>query len=145
MCQPELALLRSLEMITKYLRKTSVAAVLIAGVFSAMAVSGASAKSAAKASAPNAYLEITLDVAPSDRPAAGAIYTKYKKPFLTQIKGARSKQLLVRTEDVQVLHGFDNVENANAYLKSKLFNDDVVVELKPLLQSAPEVRIYFSN
>ena len=41
----------------------------------------------------------------------------------------------------QVLHGFDTVENANAYLKSALFNNDVVVGLKPLLDAAPDVRV----
>lgn len=52
-----------------------------------------------------AYLEITLKIDPQDRGAAGAIYTKYKKPFLTTIFGAESKELLIR-DDVQVLHGF---------------------------------------
>lgn len=88
------------------------------------------------------YLEITLDVASKDRAAAGAIYNKYKQPFLSQAKGAKSKELLVRDEDVQVLHGFDTVENAKAYLGSELFTSDVVAGLKPLLQAAPDVRIY---
>ena len=88
------------------------------------------------------YLQITLNVVDKNRSAAAAVYTKFKEPFLAQVKGARSKDLLVRDEDVQVLHGFDTVENAKAYLGSKLFNDDIVVALKPLLQSSPEVRIY---
>lgn len=88
------------------------------------------------------YLQITLDVAAQNRSAAAAVYTKYKEPFLSQVKGARSKDLLVRDEDVQVLHGFDTTENAQSYLSSKLFNDDVVTGLKPLLQSSPNVRIY---
>ncbi len=88
------------------------------------------------------YLEITLDIAASNRPAGAAVYTRYKEPFLSQIKGARSKELLVRDEDVQVLHGFDSVENARAYLASPLFNSDVVQALKPLLQGSPDVRIY---
>jgi hypothetical protein len=50
--------------------------------------------------------------------------------------------MLVRDEDVQVLHTFDSIENANAYLASDLFNQDVVTALMPLLQSAPDVRIY---
>lgn len=48
----------------------------------------------------------------------------------------------MRSEDVQVLHGFDTAENANAYLQSALFNADVVEALKPLLEAAPDVRIY---
>jgi len=41
-----------------------------------------------------------------------------------------------------VLHGFDTVANAKAYLESALFKDDVVAGLKPLLAAAPEIRIY---
>lgn len=88
------------------------------------------------------YLQITLDVANKDRPAAAAIYTRFKDAFLSQAKGAQSKELLIRDEDVQVLHGFDSIENANAYLASALFNQDVVTALKPLLQAAPDVRVY---
>lgn len=88
------------------------------------------------------YLEITLTISPENRAAAGAIYTKYKQPFLDSIQGASSKELLIRAEDVQVLHSFDTVENANAYLKSELFNNDVVKELAPLLSANPDVKIY---
>src|SRR5580765_5935987 len=56
--------------------------------------------------------------------------------------GARSKDLLVRPEDVQVLHGFGTVSQANAYLKSALFTDDVVGGLKPLLEAGPDIKIY---
>ena len=89
-----------------------------------------------------AYLEITLQIEDSNRNTAAGIYTKYKQPFLAKIKGAVSKELLVRTDDVQVLHGFDTVDNANAYLTSDLFTKDVVNGLKPLLKANPEVRIY---
>lgn len=88
------------------------------------------------------YLEITLKVNDVDRGSAAGIYSKYKAPFLETIKGAVSKELLVRTEDVQVLHGFESVEDAAAYLATELFNNDVVVALKPYLQDNPEVRIY---
>ena len=60
------------------------------------------------------YLQITLNVAANDRSAAATIYTQYKSPFLTQAPGALSKHLLIRGEDVQVLHGFDSAENASA-------------------------------
>jgi hypothetical protein len=88
------------------------------------------------------YLQINLNVAAKDRPAAAAIYSQFKGPFLAQANGAKSKELLIRDEDVQVLHGFDSVENAKAYLASALFTQDVVTALKPLLQSPPDVRVY---
>ena len=89
-----------------------------------------------------AFLEITLHVTAANRPAAAAVYEKYKQPFLTGVKGAQCKQLLVRDQDVQVLHTLDTVDDANAYLKSDLFANDIVKELSPLLQRAPDVRIY---
>ena len=88
------------------------------------------------------YLEITLTIDEKDRPAAAQVYSKYKPPFLKEIAGAKSKELLVRTEDVQVLHGFDTLENAAAYLQSPLFIKDVAGELGPLLKANPEIRIY---
>lgn len=87
------------------------------------------------------YLEITLTIDSENR-AAALIYKKYKQPFLESIKGASSKELLMRDEDVQVLHGFDTVENASAYLKSEIFNNDVVRELAPLLSANPDIKIY---
>ena len=60
----------------------------------------------------HAYVEITLKVDPSNRPAAAGVYTKYKQPFLSTIPGAISKGLLVRDDDVVVLHGFDNTQHA---------------------------------
>lgn len=89
-----------------------------------------------------AYLEITMFVSNSNRPAAAAVYNKYKQSFLNSIKGATLKELLIRNEDVQVLHGFESEEEANAYLKTDLFNNDVVKELSPLFDKAPEIRIY---
>jgi len=89
-----------------------------------------------------AYLEITLDIKAENRGNAGGVYVKYKQPFLKQIKGATSKELLLRGEDVQVLHGFESEAEAKAYLSTALFENDVVRELKPYLEAAPEVRIY---
>ena len=88
------------------------------------------------------YLQITLKIAPANRPAAAGVYQRYKTPFLSTIAGAKSKELLVRDEDVEVLHGFDTAEQANDYLTSPLFTADVVGALKPLLEAAPDVRIY---
>jgi len=95
--------------------------------------------------AEKAYLEITLKVDPQDRAAAGAVYAKFKQPFLTKVPGAKSKELLIRDDDVQVLHGFATRKQAEAYLSSDLFAKDVVVGLKPLLKADPEVRIYSAD
>jgi hypothetical protein len=88
------------------------------------------------------YLEITLKLPNTKRADAARVYRDYKAPFLNTIVGAKSKELLVREEDVQVLHGFDTKENALAYLSSDMFTSDVVVELKPLLDAEPDVRVY---
>lgn len=89
-----------------------------------------------------AYLEITMRIDNANRPAAAKVYTDYRAPFLDTIEGALTKELLVRDEDVQVLHGFDTVEHAAAYLNSELFNADVVKGLKPLWSAEPDVKIY---
>lgn len=89
-----------------------------------------------------AYLEITMQIPEENRAAAAKVYTDYRGPFLEQIEGALTKDLLVRTEDVQVLHGFDTVEHAQAYLQSDMFQNDVFVGLKPTWSADPEVRIY---
>ncbi len=90
----------------------------------------------------NAYLEITMKINEENRPAAAKVYSDYRQPFLDTIKGALTKDLLIREEDVQVLHGFDSVENAKAYLDSEMFKNDVFVGLKPLWSADPDVKIY---
>lgn len=89
-----------------------------------------------------AYLEITMKIAEVNRSAAAKVYTDYRGPFLAQIEGALTKDLLIREEDVQVLHGFDSVEHARAYLRSAMFNDDVFVGLQPTWDADPDVRVY---
>lgn len=88
------------------------------------------------------YLQITLKISDANRAAATGVYQQYKAPFLHTVAGAKSKDLLVRAEDVQVLHGFESEANVAAYLQSELFNADIVTALKPLLEAAPEVRVY---
>jgi hypothetical protein len=88
------------------------------------------------------YLQITLKIAAANRAAAANVYRQFKSPFLDTIAGAKSKELLVREADVQVLHGFTTAEHARAYLQSALFTADVVGALKPLLDDTPDVRIY---
>lgn len=90
----------------------------------------------------NAYLEITMKIDNNNRQAAAKVYTDYRGPFLETIEGALTKDLLIRDEDVQVLHGFDSVEHAKAYLSSELFRNDVFVGLQPLWKADPEVKIY---
>ncbi|MGN1104818.1 MAG: hypothetical protein ACI4VK_04245 [Candidatus Coproplasma sp.] len=89
-----------------------------------------------------AYLEITMKIDEQNRPAAAKVYNDYRGPFLKEIKGALTKDLLIRNEDVQVLHGFDSAEHAAAYLESEMFKNDVFVGLKPLWSADPEVKIY---
>lgn len=89
-----------------------------------------------------AFLEITLEINNDDREAAAGVYLQYLNPFLGKISGAVSKELVIRDEDVQVLHGFSTASAAKAYLSSELFNQDVVVALTPYLQTSPDVRIY---
>ena len=88
------------------------------------------------------YLQITLFIAEGNRAKAAKVYEQYKEPFLRTIQGARSKELLVRQEDVQVLHGFDSQECAKAYLQSALFTQDVVNALSPLFEKEPNIAIY---
>jgi len=89
-----------------------------------------------------AYLAITMVIKEENRARAAKVYTDYRQPFLDKIKGALTKRLLVRDEDVQVLHGFDSVENAKAYLTSELFKNDVAAGLSPLWEKDPEIKIY---
>ena len=89
-----------------------------------------------------AFLEITMKIINADRASAAEVYTKFREPFLNDIAGSVSKQLLLRAEDVQVLHGFETVAAAEAYLQTELFNNDVVVGLSPFLQADPEIRIF---
>lgn len=89
-----------------------------------------------------AYLEITMTISSENRPAAAKVYTDYREPFLSQISGAVSKELLLRDEDVQVLHGFESAESAKAYLETDMFKNDVFVGLQPLWSADPDVKIY---
>lgn len=88
------------------------------------------------------YLKTDHKISDKNRPAAAAIYKKYKQPFLSQINKSTSKILLINEVGVQVLHGFKTTEAAQAYLKSELFKQDVVRELKPYLDAPPEISIF---
>ncbi len=89
-----------------------------------------------------AYLQIIIKVSDKNRGEAAGVYQKYKAPFLEQIAGAVSKELLIRDEDVVVLNGFTGKAEAEAYLTTDFFQKDIVGELSPLLDDAPEIRVY---
>ena len=89
-----------------------------------------------------AYLQITMKINNENRPEAAKVYTDYRQPFLDTIEGALTKNLLIRDEDVQVLHGFDSAEHAQAYLTSDMFKNDVFVGLQPLWDEEPHVSVY---
>lgn len=88
------------------------------------------------------YLEITMKINEVNRAQAAKVYYDYRDPFLKEIKGALTKDLLIREEDVQVLHGFDSEEHAKAYLESEMFKNDVFVGLQPLWEASPTISIY---
>lgn len=90
----------------------------------------------------NAYLEITMTINPENRPAAAKVYNDYRQPFLDNVEGALTKELLIRDEDVQVIHGFDSMEHAKAYLNTEMFKNDVVAGLQPTWSADPDIRFY---
>lgn len=89
-----------------------------------------------------AYLAVTMTIDPDKREAAAKVYTDYRQPFLDTVEGALTKQLLIRDEDVQVLHGFDSMEHAKAYLETELFTKKVAPGLQPTWAADPDIRFY---
>ncbi len=89
-----------------------------------------------------AYLQAIMTIDPENRPAAAKVYADYRQPFLDQIEGALTKELLARDEDVQVIHGFDSMEHAKAYLESDLFTQKVLPGLQPTWAADPDIRFY---
>lgn len=89
-----------------------------------------------------AYLEIIMKIDEENRADAAKVYNEYRQPFLDNIEGALTKELLIRDEDVQVIPGFDSMEHAKAYLETEMFNEDVAVGLKPTWSADPDIRFY---
>lgn len=89
-----------------------------------------------------AYLEAIMTIDPENREQAAKVYATYRQPFLDDIEGALTKELLVRDEDVQVIHGFDSLEHAKAYLESDLFTTKVAPALQPTWAAEPDIRFY---
>ena len=56
-----------------------------------------------------------MTIPEENRIAAAKIYATYRQPFLDTIPGALTKQLLIRDENVQVLHSFDSVTHPKDY------------------------------
>jgi D-alanine-D-alanine ligase len=93
---------------------------------------------------PTASLQITMKIDSRYRTEAVEVYSMFKRSFLETIPGAKSKEFLVRDEDVQVHHGFVTAADAENYLSSTFFNHGVVNSLKPYLMAQPDIRIYTS-
>ncbi len=90
----------------------------------------------------NAYLEVIMKINPENREAATEVYNQYRQPFLDEIEGALTKECLIRDEDVQVIHGFDSLQNAEKYLESELFTQKVAPGLEPTWAGEPDIRFY---
>lgn len=89
-----------------------------------------------------AYLQVIMTIDEENREAAAKVYNDYRQPFLDNIEGALTKELLIRDEDVQFIHGFDSMEHAQAYLDSELFTTKVAPGLKPTWSADPDIRFY---
>ncbi|MGJ1290427.1 hypothetical protein I6I97_21535 [Sphingobacterium multivorum] len=89
-----------------------------------------------------AYLQIVLKMNSSNRGELTSTYHKFKDLFREQIKGAKTQELLFSDEDIQLLYGFDTYEDAEAFLSTELYNNIILVALKPLISNNPEIKIY---
>lgn len=89
-----------------------------------------------------AYLLITLNVRTTDRGATSTIHDKFKSSFLDQITGGISTELLISQDNVLLLNGFANAEDANAFLSTELYNNGILAALKPFLLDNPKNNIY---
>lgn len=89
-----------------------------------------------------AYLQVIMTIDPENRPAAAKVYNDYRQPFLDAVEGALTKECLIRDEDVQVIHGFDSLEHAKAYLDTELFTTKVAPGLQPTWAANPDIRFY---
>lgn len=88
-----------------------------------------------------AYLQIVLKMNSSNRGELTSTYHKFKDLFREQIKGAKTQELLFSDEDIQLLYGFDTYEDAEAFLSTELYNNIILVALKPLISNNPEIKI----
>lgn len=89
-----------------------------------------------------AYLVIMLNVRTDDIGATSSIHDKFKSSFLDQIRGGMSTEFLIGQNDVVLLNGFANAEDANAFLSTELYNNTILTALKPFLLDNPKNNIY---
>ncbi|WP_433900269.1 hypothetical protein [Sphingobacterium puteale] len=89
-----------------------------------------------------AYLQVTLKINNSDKGAVSGIYEKFRDSFIDQIKGATSIELLIGDGYIQLLHVFDTAEDAQAFLSTELYNNNILFALKSLMVDTPRVSIY---
>ena len=89
-----------------------------------------------------AYLQIVLKANSSSRGELTNTYNKLRDLFPEQIKGAKTQELLLSDEEVQLLYGFDTFEDAEAFLSTELYNNIILPALKPLISNNPEIKIY---
>ncbi len=89
-----------------------------------------------------AHLLITVKVDSSRRAALiDQVYEPNRTRFLQKIPGAVSKNLLLRREDLAILHGFDTAENAEAYLHSDLYGE-LLRQLADYQEENPVAALY---
>ncbi|WP_104381543.1 hypothetical protein [Sphingobacterium sp. HMA12] len=89
-----------------------------------------------------AYLQITLKINNSDKGAVSGIYDKFRDSFLDQVKGATSIELLIGNGYIQLLHVFDTAEDAQAFLSTELYNNEILLALKSLMVDTPMISVY---
>ena len=88
------------------------------------------------------FLQITLVVpTPKREEAITKVFLPGRQRFLDRIPGAVTMDLLVREEDLQVLHGFDTMENASAYLKSPI-GKEILGQLAEISDGKPSIAVY---
>lgn len=89
-----------------------------------------------------AYLSVNMKIDSGKLPEVTRVYTSYWEQFLKTIHGARTKDLVIRNEDVQILHSFNSVEDAVGFLSSEMFQKAVFIDLQPYWNDELNVRIY---
>jgi hypothetical protein len=88
------------------------------------------------------FVQVTLAIPESRREEAiTRIFLPARQRFLDRSPGAVSMDLLVREEDVQLLHGFDTFENSRVYLDSGFFRD-LIGQLGETAEKEPVTALY---
>ncbi len=89
-----------------------------------------------------AYLQMTLQIPQTKREEAiTKVYLPNRQRFLERVAGAVSMDMLVREEDLQILVGFDTLENARAYLASSA-GKEITSQLAGYARKEPVTAFY---